>query len=272
MNSRAFTLSLLIAGIAVFMVDSFIEGREAQFKQEYGNMVRVVVAKMDIKEMELIDDRKIQTITVPRKFKMPGAFDNIEQLYNTIAAVPIKANEQITKPRVTYPGARSGLSRQISVNKRALSIQVSEGQAVSKLIKPGDRVDVLTLVDYAGGRKEKLKVKTVLQDVYILATGLNVTKEIPLIGMKVDKEVKKMNLNNYTNFNTVTLELSPAEVQKMIFLITAGNGIYLSLRNNDDKTIEQISGTRLYDVLGEDAQDAKAYFSEQLSKANNKRR
>lgn len=267
MNSRAFTLSLLIAGIAVFMVQSYIEGREAKFKEEYGNMVPVVIAKRDINELELIDDRKVQMITVPKKYRMNGAFDKQENLYNTIAAVPIKKGEQITKPRITYPGARSGLSRQVSIGKRALSIQVNESQAVSKLIKPGDRIDVLTLIDYAGGQKEKMKVKTVLQDVYVLATGLNVTKEIPLVGMKVDKEVRKMNLNNYTNFNTVTLELSPYEVQKMIFLITAGRGIYLSLRNNDDKTIERISGTRLYDVLGEDAQDAKVYFSEQAAKS-----
>lgn len=266
MNSRAFTLSLIIAGIAIFMVHSYIEGREAKFKQEYGNMVPVVVAKTDIKELELIDDRKVQMITVPRKYRMPGVFDKQEQLYNTIAAMPIKKGEQITKPRITYPGARSGLSRQVSIGKRAMSVQISEGQAVGKLIKPGDRVDILTLIDYAGGRKEKLKVKTVLQDVYILATGLNVTKEIPLVGMKVDKEVRKMNLNNYTNFNTMTMELSPYEVQKMMFLIKAGTGVYLSLRNNDDKTIERISGTRLYDVLGEDAQDAKAYFAEQEAK------
>jgi pilus assembly protein CpaB len=270
MNSRAFTLSLIIAAIAIFMVHSYIEGRESKFKEEYGNMVPVVVAKTDINELELIDDRKVQMITVPRKYRMPGVFDKQEQLYNTIAAVPIKQGEQITSPRVTYPGARSGLSRQVSIGKRAFSILVSDGQAVSKLIKPGDRVDVLTLVDYAGGRKEKLKVKTVLQDMYVLATGLNVTKEIPLVGMKVDKEVRTMNLNNYTNFNTVTLELSPYEVQKLTFLITAGQGIYLSLRNNDDKTIERISGTRLFDVLDEDAQDAKAYFAEQ--EAKNKRR
>lgn len=270
MNSRAFTLSLLIAGIAVFMVESYISGRESQFVQEYGNSVPVVVAKVDLKELELIDDRKVQIKTVPAKFRMPGAFTKIEELYNTIASMPIKKGEQITKPRITYPGSKSGLSRQISIGKRALSVQVSEGQAVSKLIKPGDRIDVLTLVDYAGGRKDKMKVKTVLQDVYVLATGLNVTKEIPLVGMKVDREIKKMNLNNYTNFNTVTLELSPYDVQKMIFLITAGNGIYLSLRNNDDKSVEAISGTRLYDVLGDDATDAKGYF-QQINARRNKR-
>ncbi len=174
-------------------------------------------AKTDIKELELIDDRKVTLINVPQKFKMPGAFKSPEEVYNTIAAVPIKEGEQITKPRVTWPGDRTGLSRQISVGKRAFSIQVSEQQAVSRLIKPGDRVDVLTMIDYAGGRKEELKVKTVLQDVYVLATGKHVTKEIPMVGYKVDKEIKKMNLNTYTDFNTVSLELSPYEVQKAYF-------------------------------------------------------
>lgn len=270
MNSRAFTLSLVIAGIAVFMVQSYISGREAQFVQEYGNSVPVVVAKTDIKELELIDDRKVQIETVPQKFKLPGAFTKIEELYNTIASVPIKKGEQITNPRITYPGSRSGLSRQVSIGKRAFSLQVSEGQAVSKLIKPGDRVDVLTMVDYAGGRKEMIKVKTVLQDVYVLATGLNVTKEIPLVGMKVDKEIRMMNLNNYTNFNTVTLELTPYEVQKIIFLLTAGN-VYLSLRNNDDKKLESISATKLYDVLGDDAGEARAYFQQEAERRNQNR-
>lgn len=263
MNSRAFTLSLVIAGIAMFMVYSYIDGIESGFKEQYGSEVPVLVAKVDIKEMELIDDRKVTLMNVPQKFQMPGAIRSPEEVYNTIAAVPIKAGEQITKPRVTWPGDRTGLSRQVSLGKRAFSIQVSEQQAVSRLIKPGDRVDVLTLIDYAGGRKEMLKVKTVLQDVFVLATGKYVTKEIPMVGYKVDKEVKTMNLNTYTDFNTVTLELSPYEVQKLIFLISAGNGIYLSLRNNDDKTIERISGARLFDVLGEDAAEAKAYFAEQ---------
>jgi pilus assembly protein CpaB len=81
-----------------------------------------------------------------------------------------------------------------------------------------------------------------------------------------DNESRPLKLNNYTNYNTVTLELTPFEVQKMVFLISAGNGIYLSLRNNDDKSIERIAATRLYDVLGEDATDAKTYFAEQTAK------
>jgi len=267
MNSRAFTLSLVIAGIAMFMVYSFLEGREAQFVEEYGNPSPVVVAKVDIKELELIDDRKLKIENIPKKFQMPGHFKKIEELYNTIAATPIKADEQITRPRITYPGAQSGLSRQIAVGKRALSVQVQESTAVSKLIKPGDRVDVLATIDYAGGRKERIKVKTVLQDVLVLSTGLYVTNSIPLVNLQTSEtDSREMKLNKYVNFNSVTLELDPYEVQKMIFIISSGSGIHLTLRNNDDKSIERTTGTRLYDVLGEDAAEAKAYFAEQLAK------
>ena len=57
MSNRAFTLSLILAGIAIFMVFSYISGVESSYVDTYGNMVPVVVAKEDIKALELIDDR-----------------------------------------------------------------------------------------------------------------------------------------------------------------------------------------------------------------------
>jgi pilus assembly protein CpaB len=120
MNSRAFTTSILLAALAVMMIYSYIETRETELKSNFGESSPVVIAKEDIKELEIIDDRKVQLENVPKNFQMPGTFKRVEDLYNTIAAVPIKKGEQITLPRVTYPGATSGLSRQISIGKRAL--------------------------------------------------------------------------------------------------------------------------------------------------------
>jgi pilus assembly protein CpaB len=256
----------MLALLAVMMIYSYIQSFETELQSEYGNQTPVVIAKEDIKELEIIDDRKVHLMNIPSRFQMPGHFKRVEDLYNTIAAVPIKKGEQITVPRVTYPGSQSGLSRQISIGKRAFALQVTENQAVSRLLKPGDRVDILALVDYASGQKEKLKVKTVLQDVLILSTGLFVTNSVPIVNLKSDSDTRQMKFNTYTNFNTVTLELTPFDVQKMVFLVTAGSGIYLSLRNNDDKSIERISTTRLFDVLGEDAAEAKSYFAEQMSR------
>lgn len=269
MNSRAFTFSLVIAVIAMLMVGSYITAEQDKLTVRYGSPVPVVVAKVDIKEMELIDDRKVQVITLPSSYKAPNAFTKPAEVFNTIATVPIKAGEQITPPRITYPGASSGLSRQVSIGKRAVSIQVSEDTAVSKLIKPGDRVDVIALMDYAGGKLDKMKTKTILQDKFVLATGYRVTNQIPLI--TVGEEKNEKNLTNYTSFNTVTLEVTPYEAEKMIFLTKVGGGIYLSLRNNDDQTTERMEGSTLFDLLGEDAQDAKSYFAEKEAQQKQRR-
>ncbi|MBP9673843.1 MAG: Flp pilus assembly protein CpaB [Bacteriovoracaceae bacterium] len=271
MNTRAFTLSLVIAGIAMFMVYSYMSGREAEFVKQYGKMSPVVVAKVDIKELELIDDSKVMIMNVPQNFLSPGHFKTIEELYSTVASVPLLKGEQITRPRVTYPGDRTGLSRQVSVGKRAVSIRVSPEQAVGKLIKPGDRVDILALVDYAGGKKNELKLKTILQDVLVLSTGLFVTNSLPLVGYKnSQEEVKTLKLNTYSNYDNITLELSPYEAQRLMFVVSGGLGgrWFLSLRNNDDKERLTIRGSKLIDLMDEDAVEAKRYFTEEENKNN----
>ena len=76
-----------------------------------------------------------------------------------------------------------------------------------------------------------------------------------------------MNLNTYSQFNTVTLELTPFQIQKLVYLLTYSNAQpYLSLRNNNDKKIIKIESTRIFDVLGEDEAEAKIYFAEKYSK------
>lgn len=267
MNTRAFTLALIIAFIAMYMVYSYVEGEKAIYKQKYGQEIPVVIAQVDIEELELIDDSKVRVTTVPQQFVAPGAFKNVKEIENTVATMPILKGEQVTKPRVTYPGMNTGLSRQVSPGRRAIAIQVSDRQAVGKLIKPGDRVDVIGAVNYAGGRRDLAKTMTILQDVLVLSTGKNISNAIPLIGIKVPKVVKTQNLNVYSDYNTVTLELSPFEAQKMIFMLeNSGTLPYLTLRNNNDKELERIKPIRIFDILGEDAQEAKAFFQEQYSK------
>jgi pilus assembly protein CpaB len=268
MNTRAFTLALIIAIAAMFMVQTYIEGEKSKIVKNYGTPKTVIIAKVDIKELELIDDSKIIATSIPASFVHESAFNKIEDLANTIATVPIQKGEQITKPRVTYPGAKTGLSRQVSIGKRAYALQVTAKQAVSKLIRPGDRVDVITGIDYSDGDKRRQKTVTVLQDVLILSTGLSMTNSIPIIGVKVPKAIKRLNLNVYEKYNTITLELEPYQVQKIVFMLKyAAGDIHLSLRNNNDKKNVRLTPTKIFDLLGEkDAAEAKAYYEEKYRK------
>ena len=74
-----------------------------------------------------------------------------------------------------------------------------------------------------------------------------------------------MKANVYEKYNTVTLELSPYDVQKIVFLLVySGNKPFLSLRNNSDQKQVRIKGTGIFDVLGQgEVAEAKSFFSEQ---------
>lgn len=270
MNTRAFSLALIIAGIAMFMVYTYIEDQRAQIVKNFGENVSVAVAKVDIKELELLDDTKITMKSVPKNFAHSGSFSSIKEVENTLATVPIMKGEVITKPRVTYPGAKTGLSQQVSAKKRAFSISITDRQAVSKLIKPGDRVDIIAPIDYSSGQKEMQKTNTILQDVLVLSTGMSMSNAIPIYGVKTPNAIRQMNANVYTQYNTVTLELTPYEVQKLVFLIVyGGNRPFLSLRNNNDKEIKRIKATDIFDVITDEEEkaEAKTYFLKKNQKA-----
>lgn len=264
MNTRALTLAIVIAAFAMLMVHTYLEDQTSAMIKQYGIQTTVVVAKNDIQELELIDDSKVEVKTVPSNFLAPGHFKTIKELENTIATVPIIKGEQITKPRVTYPGIKTGLSRQVSVGKRAVAINTTEKDAVGRLIKPGDRVDVLASIDIAQGqRKDLQKTRTILQDVLVLSTGMSMTNSIPMYGVETPKVIRTMNLNTYTTYNTITLELDPYDVQKLAYMQSYGTGaLSLSLRNNSDKEPVRLKATQIYDVLGDDAQEAKTFFAD----------
>lgn len=268
MNSRALTLSLLIAVFSMFLVNTYIEGEQASITKRYGTPKSVVIAKKKINELELIDDSKVTVIPVPSSFRSPGSFNTIKEVEGTVATVPILKGEQITKPRVTFPGAKTGLSRQVSVGKRAVGLRVTDFLAVGKLIKPGDRVDVISAIDFANGEKDKVRIHTVLQDVYVLSTGQKLTNSLPIIGKEYPKIIKAMNVTTYSNYNTVTLEVDPFQAQKLVYLqLYSGAPIYLSLRNHADSDKVRIKATKIFDVLpNEEIQEAKQYFIQKAKK------
>lgn len=271
MNTRALTLALLIAGFAMMMVYTYLDDQKSLLTKEYGSPRSVVRARVDIQELDLIDDSKVEITTVPENFLAPGHFKSIKELESTIATVPIIKGEQITKPRVTYPGVKTGLSRQVSIGKRAVAITTTEKDAVGRLIKPGDRVDILAAIDVSGGSRQDLrKTRTILQDVLVLSTGMNMTNSIPLYGVQTEKVIRTMNLNVNVNYNTITLELDPYDVQKLSYIQSYGTGsLSLSLRNNSDKEAPRLKPTQIYDILGEDSSEEKQFMAEKYKENKN---
>jgi len=254
MNNRAFTISFVVAFFAVFMVYSYVSSTEEQYKQKFGEEVIAVIAKTDIKELDTLDENNLEEISIPKTFSQAGKEAKISQFSGTLALGAIKKGEQITPTRVTMTGARTGLARKVTVNKRAVTIRINDEAGVSKLLKPGDRVDILGYMDIDGGNKRLVEVKTIFQDITILATGRFVTNTIPAILEKDPQRPdskQKVNLSEYANYANVTLEVTPEQAQMLVLMEKAFNGVWLTLRNNDDTNKLEIQSSRVQNIIGE---------------------
>ncbi len=255
MNNRAFTISLVIALLAVSMVYSYVSSTETFLSEKYGAEVTVVIAKRDIKELEVLDKTNLTTKAIPGTFKEPNVVEKMEDVQGGLASAPIGNGEQITRSKVIQAGVQSGLSRQVAIGKRAVTVNVNEANAVAKLVKPGDRVDVLTNVDPGGGNKFLIEVHTILQDVLVLATGKYITNTVPGI-LETDPyrsggQKSVVRLNEYNSYSSVTLEVDPLQTQSLLFAEKNLGGIYLVLRNSDDSSKDDVSKTMLKDIMGD---------------------
>jgi pilus assembly protein CpaB len=267
MNNRAVTLSLVMACLAVYFVYSYVESVKEEVKNRFGDRVLVVKAKRDIKEQETINETMLKIDVVPDAFLEPGAvkFDDktppaertkgLKQLVGTVALVPVKANEQITWNKLTEPSIRTGLSPQVTPGRRAIAVPVNEISGVGKLVKPGDRVDLIAVIDPGTGKNSKL-AKTILQDVVVLSVGKNVTNNVARI-VDVDQFTGKEKikpLSQDSSFASITLEVDPSQAQLLALVLSNhDNTLTLSLRNNDDSQQAQTDTTTIQDLLGQDA-------------------
>lgn len=265
MNNRAFTISLVLAGLAVFMIYSYISSKEEEFKARYGSETAVVVANRDISELSEIHSNMVEIVSKPKKYIEPGFTNTKEEVEGFIAAVPLRKGEQITLNKIIAPGVRTGLSRQITPGKRAISIPVNDVNAVTRLLKPGDRVDIVATIDIPGSQKGQQITKLMLQDVTVLAVGEFVTSQAPRKVEKDELSGKSItkNLNTDRSFSTVTIEVDPVAALQVIHQQNTQGGIWVVLRNNDDTERVSTTGVNISDVLGVDVSKFRSIASPQ---------
>jgi pilus assembly protein CpaB len=108
----------------------------------------------------------------------------------------------------------------ISPNKRAMAFRVDKIIGVSGFINPGNHVDVLvTIGSQAGGDKQSMITKTVLENVLVLTVG----QEMERAG-KQEKTAP---------VDVITMEVTPEEAEKMALAASEGK-VMLALRNPTD--------------------------------------
>lgn len=130
--------------------------------------------------------------------------------------------------------AAGGLAADIRKKMRAVSINCTGAAAVSGMVKPNDRVDVIASFSFpkvaADGRTmiQELVTCTILQNVLVLATGKETAKSA----------LARSDAFGAGTYSTVTLEVTPREAEMLVFAEQIKGRISLALRNKFDTYYE----------------------------------
>ncbi len=265
-------MSIVFAGLAMLLVYFYVSERESSISAEYGTPIAVIVAAKDINEFEEIQQSMLAVKVVPMKFAQPGAYNmiksgkteklsqfTVETFVGAVASAPIRKGEQVLLNKVLLKGVETGLASQVAISRRALSIPVNDTTGVTKLLKPGDRVDLIASVQYKGQGGQESEVKTLMQNVHVLAVGEVIQNKIPT-AFEVDPlsgTRKALNLRGSRQFGTITVEVTPGEAQNIIWALQNGSEIYTSLRNPVDRVVASVPTSTVDEVLGPNSKKAE---------------
>lgn len=250
-ETRTFFISVGLALFAMFMFYSYSQSKKAEYDKIHGTYKTVVVAKADINEMQTIDESMLDTVRVPETFVQPGAITDPEMVVGQVAAAPIKEKEQLLKTKILSPGPLTGVSLQVSPEMRAVSVPVDDTRGVNRLIKPGDRIDLVAAVDSGRGTDQRREVRTVLQDVVVLATGVKIVNQIPRATESSTSEGETIiNLNTDVAYNNLIIEVTPRDAQDLIYIMSINSGgIFALLRNPNDRVKKDLPVSTVDSVL-----------------------
>jgi len=147
--------------------------QKADVQQQAVETRAIIIAARDIPARAKITPDMLIRSQRPGSEIEPGALADAKQAEGDIALITIPAGSTLTATKVGRP-IEVGLTYRLKPGMRAISIPVDRVKAVSGLIQPGDRVDVLASVPRAPGVQPK--AVTIIRGALVLA--INQTLEI----------------------------------------------------------------------------------------------
>ena len=197
----------------------------------------VVVAATYISPDTVISSDMIRAILVPERQLAKGAATNIAQVADMVTITAFQEGEQLVSGRLASKATAFGLPGIIPHGTRAMTIAVDAAGAVSGLLQPGDRVDVVACFVLGSDSVAKM----IIQDVPLLAVNARVTAaEEPASGK--DKKAD-------TTKTSVTLAVTPQEAERLVAAQYKGK-LKLGLRGFDDKSRVVTVGASTSAILG----------------------
>jgi len=169
-NTRRITLIvavLLAVGTGVLTLRYLSSvNQQAQTQQAAAEMKPIVIASRDIPIHVKITPDMLTKTQRPANEVEPQALSDPKQAEGDVALITIPQGSTVTSTKIGQP-AEIGITARLKPGMRAVSIPVDRVKAVSNLVQPGDRVDVLASVNKGVGIPPK--TFTIIRGALVLA-------------------------------------------------------------------------------------------------------
>ena len=243
MKRQIVLIASLVAGlVAALLTSAYISGKndelkkkEAEMRRKYGEMNAVCFVQRKTKGSIITaeDIKPCKTIRVGNEGLVYTPDDQNMLIGRTLLAT-VEANIPIRKTDIEGYSRDVGLSDQITKKFRAFSISVSGSASVSGMVRAGDEVDVIGTFmlpsDEGKNKRGDLATVTLVQKVRVLAVGDETAKT----------RVRSLGASSAaaSGFTTVTLLVTPREVEMLAQAEQKKGSLALSLRNRNDIVTE----------------------------------
>ncbi len=202
---------------------------------------QVVIAKTGIARGDKIGPEHVVVERYPKRLLPEGTMVKKDEVVGRVAYLDIPAKTVILDKQLAGLGAQPGMSGITAPGMRSVSVRVDEASGVAGFIAPETYVDVIAIMQpQLDGAKPVSKV--ILQKIKVLAGG---------------QKSETRSDGKAALVNTVTLEVTPAQAEKLK-LAEAEGRLQLSIRNGIDQIIEKTPGATKRDVLNDIALENRA--------------
>lgn len=198
---------------------------------------KVVVAAADLELGSKLNPQMLSVVDWPQDSTPAGTFADLKEIQDRVLKTAVQRGEVILGSKLAPVGSAGGLSAVIADGKRAMTVRVNDVVGVAGFALPGNYVDILVNAqqDTGKGNETRPMTKTVLEHVLVLAVAQEAGRD--------DTKPKLV--------NAVTLELSPAEAEKIDLARNVGT-LSLVLRNQIDKASVETAGISKSQLFGEE--------------------
>lgn len=239
-------VSLALAALSVVLVLAY--ATRVRQEADPGKLVKVVVARKNLKSGEVVSEKTVATGFIPARFLHTDAIDLEKVDFGTIqgqkVTAPVREGDYLLwrdfgEEQLTAPP----LSTVIKKGERAMTLQVSSINSFAGMINPNDHVDILGTFTRSTGEGVKERVTmTMLQDVIVLA-----------VDSRIGRDVSGKPFKSSGRAGTITVLVSPEDAELITFARTITD-FQLLLRNPDDLEIREDLPERGLNSLFEEGQ------------------